>query len=283
MPKTPVRTRVWFTLCSVPERIKANDGSTASERITRRTALTVVATASAATLLPLGCRTPAEAAERASVPPRPLPAPRTETPLPAPSALPASEAHTSAAAGPAASVAPDTSSPLVCERLVAMIGRNHGHELSIAASEVVAAADHEYQLRGKADHSHTIVITADEFRALGRGQVLRKKTERGGADVHRHRVLLRCEPLHLPPDKTNVCKIQIGGRDDHELLIPESHLHMGVDQVYDIQGISEHTHQLVLNADHFAKLIKGMALDVTTGYGLGHFHHVYIRYPLGNG
>jgi hypothetical protein len=85
--------------------------------------------------------------------------------------------------------------------------------------------------------------------------------------------------LQLPPEKTNVCSIFIAGKDDHELVITDADIHGGVDRVYDVQGIAGHTHQWVITAKDFARILSGKQIDVTTGTGLGHFHHVYIRYP----
>jgi hypothetical protein len=169
---------------------------------------------------------------------------------------------------------------LSCERIVARIGRNHGHVWSIAATHVRSGASASFQLRGTSDHDHRIEILASEFEALGRGEVLRKYSERGGGNAQRHRVLLRCEPLVLPAQQTNVCRIQIGGKDDHELVIPEAHVRGSADQKYDIQGVAGHTHQLIVKSDHFARLVRGEALDILTEPSLGHFHHVYISYPM---
>jgi hypothetical protein len=164
-----------------------------------------------------------------------------------------------------------------CERIAGLIGRNHGHELVVAPEDVIAAKPRTYALKGKADHPHSVEVTAEEFRALGQGAVVRKRTERGGSNAHRHRVLLRCEPLQLPPEKTNVC-IFIAGQDDHELVVTDADLHGGVDRTYDIQGIAGHTHQLTIAAKDFERILGGKQVDLTTGYGLDHFHHVYIRY-----
>jgi hypothetical protein len=164
--------------------------------------------------------------------------------------------------------------------VVARVGRNHGHVFSVELYEVAAAAEHNYDLRGDSDHSHQVNITADEFRALQQGATLRKQSERGGSNAHRHRLMLRLDPKPLPPERVNACWIQIGGKDDHELVIPESHVRGGLDQTYDIQGVAPHTHSLALTAQDFEALLAGKQLDIETGRGLGHFHHVYLRYPL---
>jgi hypothetical protein len=147
-------------------------------------------------------------------------------------------------------------------------------------ADVAAAAEHSYDLRGDSDHAHQLTISAEEFRALQQGATLRMQSERGGSNAHRHRLLLRLDPNPLPAERVNACWIQIGGKDDHELAIPESHVRGGRDQTYDVQGVAPHTHSFTLTAQHFAELLAGKSLDIETGRGLGHFHHVYLRYPL---
>ncbi len=268
----------------------------AGQQLSRRRVLVAALNVS---LVGAGCsRRPAVASSaaaspQASAPPRPnssasSPAEKSEEPVLASSvqAGPSGQVQRSAQeeqSGPnlaSADAQAGSGAALSCERIVALIGRNHGHVVPVSAEQVLAATTQTFALRGQADHPHAIEITAEEFQALGRGEVLRKKTQRGGANAHRHRVLLRCEPLVLPPELTNVCNITFGGKDDHELVIPESDVRGGQARSYDVQGVAGHTHELVLTPEHFASLIAGRQIDVTTKRGLGHFHHVYISYPL---
>lgn len=78
----------------------------------------------------------------------------------------------------------------------------------------------------------------------------------------------------------SACAIVIAGQDDHELVIPESHVRAGTERQYDIQGVAGHTHVLTVTAADFARIVAGEKVDLKSGQGLGHFHHVYIRYPL---
>lgn len=188
---------------------------------------------------------------------------------------PAAVSHTARAAE-----APNSCGALTCERIVAKIGRNHGHDFPIAADDVVRHTSQSFDLRGGSDHTHTIELSASELAALGRGEVLRKQTERGGGNAHRHRVLLRCEPLVLPPEMTSACSIVVAGKDDHEFVIPEAHVRAGIERQYDIQGVAGHTHVLTVTAADFARIAAGESVDLKSGQGLGHFHHVYIRYPV---
>lgn len=194
----------------------------------------------------------------------------------------ASAPTTAATSHPAdpSNAAPASSPALACERIVAKIGRNHGHEFPIAARDVLESLTKNFDLRGNSDHTHAIELSAAELTALGRGEVLRKQTERGGANAHRHRVLLRCEPHVLPPESISACDIVVAGKDDHELVIPEAHVRAGVERHYDIQGVAGHTHVLTVTPADFQRIAAGESVDLKSGRGLGHFHHVYIRYPM---
>jgi hypothetical protein len=157
-----------------------------------------------------------------------------------------------------------------------VVGRNHGHVLVVPDADVLAATERSYSIRGSSDHDHQLLVTSEEFRALGLGEVLRKKTEFGGG--HRHRVLVRCQPSILPPEMISACDAVIAGEDGHEVIIPESHVRGGVDREYDIQGVAGHTHTLKIRAADFARLLAGEKLDIPTEYGAGHFHHAYVKY-----
>lgn len=191
------------------------------------------------------------------------------------SPAPTTTASYSATASPASK---ESSEPLSCERLVAKVGRNHGHAFPIAARDVLDGVTKTFDLRGDSDHTHTVELSTTELAALGRGEFVRKQTERGGANAHRHRVLLRCEPLVLPPEMVSACDVVVAGKDDHEFVIPESHVREGVARDYDIQGVAGHTHVLTVTAADFQRIAAGQQLDLKSGQGLGHFHHVYIRY-----
>jgi hypothetical protein len=160
---------------------------------------------------------------------------------------------------------------------VTIIARNHGHDFPLALADVLAGAARTLQVGGSATHAHSITLSAAELAAIAAGEVLRKKTE--FAAGHRHRVLVRCDPELLPPERISACEVVVAGQDGHELVIPESHVRGGQDREYDIQGVSGHTHQLRVTASDFARLIAGEALDLLSARSLGHFHHVYIRYP----
>lgn len=190
---------------------------------------------------------------------------------------PVSHGPASAPPGPT-SAPPAQTGSAACERLVTKVGRNHGHAFSVAPSDVLEGLPKAYDLRSDADHTHRIELSAEEFAALGRGEVLRKQSERGGVNAHRHRVLVRCEQLVLSEEMISACEIVVGGKDDHELVIPESHVRAGSERVYDIQGVEGHTHLLTVTAADFRHIAAGKNVDLVSGPGLGHFHHVYIRY-----
>gem|GEM_PF-3715136 len=163
-----------------------------------------------------------------------------------------------------------------CERVVTVVGRNHGHRLKVSESDILDGLDHTYELKGASPHGHTLTLSAKELHKIARGEVLRRKTEFGAG--HRHRILVRCEPLVLPPDRVSVCEAVVAGKDGHNLIIPESHVRGGKDQSYDVQGVSGHTHSLTITAAQFERLIRGELLDIKTSLEMDHYHHTYIRY-----
>jgi hypothetical protein len=79
---------------------------------------------------------------------------------------------------------------------------------------------------------------------------------------------------------TSACETVVAGKDDHELVIPESHVREGRERQYDIQGVAGHTHVLTITSEDFAQIASGTNVDLVSARGLGHFHHVYIRYPV---
>lgn len=220
-------------------------------------------------------------------PPNAVSRPSTDTTTPAAShptdTAPAPNAATTVTSPPATTApfaSEETSGALSCERLVAKIGRNHGHDFPVRSEDVLEGVTKTFDLRGSSDHTHVIELSPAELAALGRGEVVRKQTERGGTNAHRHRVLLRCEPSVLPPEMISACDIVVAGKDDHEFVIPEAHVREGVVRHYDIQGVAGHTHVLTVTAEDFRRIASGEQLDLKSGQGLGHFHHVYIRYPI---
>lgn len=170
----------------------------------------------------------------------------------------------------------EVTASFACERVEGVVGRNHGHVLLIAEADVLTGADKSYSLRGASSHDHTLHLSRDEFARIGQGETLRKKTEFGAG--HRHRILVRCYPQVLPPDLVSACEAIIAGEDGHEVVIPQSHVRAALVRKYDIQGVSGHTHTLIIEPEHFRRLLAGEKLDLVTEPAAGHFHHAYIRY-----
>lgn len=167
---------------------------------------------------------------------------------------------------------------VACERVVTRVGTNHGHVLEVSPADVKACLDRTYDLRGTAGHAHTVTVSAADFRRLAAGETLRMPSTRDGG--HLHRLLVRCAPAVDPPERVNVCQVEIGGKDDHELIIPAAHIAAASDRAYDIQGVAPHTHAVSMKASDFRRLARGEQLALTTTAGGGHTHVVFVRYPL---
>ncbi len=156
-------------------------------------------------------------------------------------------------------------------------GPNHGHVLVVPADHLVTPAARTYEIAGKSDHSHAFSVTADDFSRLSRGEDVRLASTKTGG--HIHRVRLRAAPAVLPPEWVTACEVLVGGNDGHELVVTRADLEAKRERTYDIRGVAPHTHALVLGASHFADLLAGKLVHVTTGPGDAHTHVVAIHPP----
>jgi len=168
-------------------------------------------------------------------------------------------------------------------RMDGRISQNHGHVFAIALADVDAAVDRTFDLSGASGHKHEVTLTRAHFLELQRGTIVRLASTAYAS--HLHRIYARVRPEVLPPEETSVCDVLIGGKDDHELIIPRSHLEGDVDRTYDIQANSPHTHSLVVKGGDFARLRKGERVIVKTGAGAedGHTHVVFITHGKAGG
>ena len=163
------------------------------------------------------------------------------------------------------------------------VSQNHGHVFLLAIADVDAAADKTYDLTGASGHKHEVTFTRANFLELQQAKIVRlASTSYGG---HLHRIYARIRQHPLPPEETNVCDVFIGGKDDHELVIPKSHLEGGVDRTYDLQANSPHTHTLTIRGAEFERLRKGekLVLRTTAGAEDNHTHVVFVTFgkPVG--
>ncbi len=153
------------------------------------------------------------------------------------------------------------------------VSRNHGHVFAITIPEIDAAADKTYDISGNSGHKHEVVVTKANFLELQQAKILRLASTSTGGHLHRIYAKVRVDPL--PADEVNVCEIFIGGKDDHELVIPQSHLDAGTDRTYDIQANSPHTHAITVRASDFDRIRKGDKLTLTTSGGADD-HHTHV-------
>jgi hypothetical protein len=168
-----------------------------------------------------------------------------------------------------------------CERVVARVGQNHGHVFTVPVADASAGVEKTYDLRGAANHPHTVAIGADDWKRLRAGEILRMPSSRDGG--HLHRLYVRCAPAVDPPDAINVCEITIGGKDDHEFVINAADFAKKADRSYEIQGISTHSHSVTVTAADFARLARGEEVTLSSSPNEAHTHRVYIRYPKKSG
>jgi hypothetical protein len=70
------------------------------------------------------------------------------------------------------------------------IAGNHGHMLTIPASDLTATTDRTYDITGTANHAHTVTFTPAQLQALGAGQSVMVTSSTDSA--HDHVVTATC-------------------------------------------------------------------------------------------
>jgi hypothetical protein len=166
------------------------------------------------------------------------------------------------------------------ERVIAKVGRNHGHVLAVTPADVMAAITKTYDVNGTSGHAHEVTLTADDFKKLQAGEVLRMPTTRYQGQGHLHRVLVRTAPAIDPPESIPVVDVSISGKDDHELVISAPDMAAKVDKTFDMQGPAPHGHTLTLTTADFEKLLASKEIMLRSSFGDDHTHAVVLRYPI---
>lgn len=77
----------------------------------------------------------------------------------------------------------------------AAIATNHGHVLVVSMDDVAAGAEKAYDIRGSADHTHTVTITTQQFASLGENQAIMMESSLNASPTfgtHEHTVMVAC-------------------------------------------------------------------------------------------
>jgi hypothetical protein len=190
-----------------------------------------------------------------------------------PSPAPA-ETATSAAQDPPKAAEPP---PPALSRVIARVGKNHGHELQIPFADVLAGAEKKYEMAGSSGHRHSVTLSAADMKSLLAGQVLRTQSSKG---LHAHRVVVRCAPPVDPPEWVSVCSAEFSGKDEHEVIIPAADMAAKVTRSYEVQGLAGHSHTIEVTAADFQKLEKGEGVSVRTSRDEtdAHLHVVFVQH-----
>jgi hypothetical protein len=70
------------------------------------------------------------------------------------------------------------------------ISANHGHQLTVSKEDVAAGVSKTYNIKGKADHSHTVTLTASDFASLAENmQIIETSTV---SVSHSHGITVLC-------------------------------------------------------------------------------------------
>lgn len=173
--------------------------------------------------------------------------------------------------------AADAPVPGALTRVIARVGKNHGHVFTVPLADVTAGVERTYDLTGTASHPHAVTLTIDELAALRTGAIVRARSTVSSG--HAHRLWVRCAPPEDPPEWVSACKATFTGRDEHEIVIPAADLASTSDRTYDVQGLAGHTHTLTLTAADFDKLRRGGPVTRPTSRleGDAHLHTVTIQ------
>ncbi|MEZ4311088.1 MAG: hypothetical protein R3F14_23855 [Polyangiaceae bacterium] len=199
-------------------------------------------------------------------------------PTAGPTADPSAAASADAPPAPTEPPAPPAPPPVEYTRVIARIGKNHGHSFPITIDDVKAGVDKTYDLGKSAGHTHAITLTAAEMKDLLSGKSLRANSTKGLG--HAHRLLVKCAPAEDPPEWVSACKVEFSGQDEHELIIPAADMAAKADRTYNIQGLAGHNHEVTVTAADFATLETGAAVSLKCSRDPddAHLHNVFIRY-----
>ena len=84
----------------------------------------------------------------------------------------------------------DTGDPICPSGASGTVLMNHGHTLVIPAADVLAGVQKVYDIKGGANHSHTVTLTAADFTQLALGNQVDKTSS--FLQAHDHVVLIAC-------------------------------------------------------------------------------------------
>lgn len=75
-------------------------------------------------------------------------------------------------------------SPTGQQDVAANIGTNHGHAATIRAAELTAGNEVSLDIRGQADHPHSVQLTSDEVRRIAQRQQVSKTSSTDNFHSH---------------------------------------------------------------------------------------------------
>jgi hypothetical protein len=85
--------------------------------------------------------------------------------------------------GPVAAATP-TATPMASGDKVGLISANHGHQAVITAAELVAGGGLSLDIRGDADHTHTITLSGTQVVSIGHGGTVTVQSTSTSAHHH---------------------------------------------------------------------------------------------------
>lgn len=169
----------------------------------------------------------------------------------------------SAAPAPPATPPPATPPPATAE-LTGQVSEPE-HRAVITAAELAAGGALTLDIRGTATHTHTVSLTADEVKAIARGEHVQEASTL--EFQHYHIVKFN----GVLPDGTvtgQACD------PDHRAAITAAELAAGGDLSLDIRGGADHGHIVSLTAAEVATVRAGQHLQTRSTTNVLHSHEV---------
>jgi len=89
----------------------------------------------------------------------------------------------------------DTGADCLANGTRTAIATNHGHILVVSMDDVAAGTEKTYDIRGSADHSHTVTISVQQFESLAENEAIMMESSLNASasfGTHEHTVMVAC-------------------------------------------------------------------------------------------
>ena len=140
----------------------------------------------------------------------------------------------------------------------AVIGANHSHALKVSKSEFELTID----IKGEAEHNHSVLLSLEDLIRVRDGLTLRKKSSMDG---HSHVIVFH-------PSKEIAG--EISENHGHSVGITSTEFFAEGEVELTLSTGNFHTHKLILTEDQLESVLKGAKVEVESSAEFGHAHKV---------